>query len=367
MVSVLCNPGMRERHWKQMSEIAGVTLQPDASTTLQKMLDLNLSQHFEKFEAVSGAASKEFSLEKAMDKMEADWAPVEFHTVPYRDTGVSILSSVDEVQTMLDDQLVKTQTMRGSPFIKPFADRIIAWEKTLVSCQDILDGWLKMQATWLYLEPIFSSPDIMAQMPREGELFVAVDSAFKQIMAHCKSHPNVLAACAMDGLLSNITDSNERLEKILKGLNDYLEKKRLYFARFFFLSNDEMLEILSETKDPTRVQPHLKKCFEGINKLKFTDDLDVTEMYSGEGEQVVLSTAISTTEARGQVEKWLLQLEAVMRQSVRDHITRAFEAYAVEPRELWVQQWPGQVVIAVGQVCENERERERENEREKKR
>ncbi|XP_073447160.1 dynein axonemal heavy chain 3 isoform X2 [Aquarana catesbeiana] len=350
IISVICNRGMKSRHWEEISEIVGFDITPEPNTSLINMLEYGLSKFIDKMEQIGAAASKEYSLEKAMEKMKAEWSNMIFNFVRYRDTSTSILSAVDDIQLLLDDHIIKTQTMCGSPFIKPIENEAREWEQTLVLIQDILDSWLKCQATWLYLEPIFSSEDIIAQMPEEGRKFGIVDSTWKDLMSEAVKDTRVLIATKQQNMLERLQESNILLEEIQKGLNSYLEKKRLFFPRFFFLSNDELLEILSETKDPLRVQPHLKKCFEGIAKLEFTDDLEITGMISSERETVPLTQKIYPAKAKGMVEKWLLEVEENMLASIRRVIQDGIEGYVEVPRKQWVLQWPGQVVICVSSI-----------------
>lgn len=105
--------------------------------------------------------------------------------------------------------------------------------------------------------------------------YTASTCSWRKALAQAKANPHVLTMCNSKKLLETFVESNKLLDSVQKGLADYLETKRLAFSRFFFLSNDELLQILSQTKNPLAVQPHLRKCFEAIDKLEFQEDLQV--------------------------------------------------------------------------------------------
>ncbi|NWX92741.1 DYH1 protein, partial [Nothoprocta pentlandii] len=347
LIQGLHNPGMRNRHWEMLSKEININIKPHAGLTFSHCLDMKLLDHIESIAKVAEIASKEYAIESALDKMENEWSSIFFTVMPYKDTDTFILKSPDEASQLLDDHIVMTQSMSFSPYKKPFEERMNTWESKLKMTQDVLEEWLNCQRSWLYLEPIFSSEDINRQLPVESSRYQAMDRIWRTIMKNAKENPEVISLCPDPKLLENLRKCNQLLELVQKGLSDYLETKRSAFPRFYFLSDDELLEILSQTKDPTAVQPHLRKCFENIAQLLFQEDLQITHMYSAEGEEVKLCVPIYPTE---NVEDWLLEIERSMKASVRDNIERSVGVYPETPRTTWVLQWPGQVTIAGCQI-----------------
>ncbi|XP_078019489.1 dynein axonemal heavy chain 1 [Epinephelus lanceolatus] len=347
LIQGLRNPGMGSSHWEMLSERIQIKVKPKANLTLSRCLELGLQNHMDDIAHVAEVAGKEYTIEQALEKMEREWSTVVFDVVPYKETGTYILKSPDEASQLLDDHIVMTQSMSFSPFKKAFEGRINTWESKLRMTQDVLEEWLTCQRSWLYLEPIFSSDDINQQLPVEGKRYQQMDQTWRSIMKSAFNNRKVIELCPDARLLDKLKKCNTLLEQVQKGLSDYLETKRGSFPRFYFLSDDELLEILSQTKDPTAVQPHLRKCFENIAQLQFQSDLQITHMYSGEGEEVKLSLPVWPT---GNVEDWLREVEKSMKATLRDNIDRSLKVYPEQPRVEWVLSWPGQVVIAGCQV-----------------
>ena len=62
------------------------------------------------------------------------------------------------------------------------------------------------------------------------------------------------------------------MERVQRNLDAYLEEKRAFFPRFYFISNDELLKILANSADLKAIEKQMSKCFENVNKFVLSDD-----------------------------------------------------------------------------------------------
>jgi dynein heavy chain len=210
----------------------------------------------------------------------------------------------------------------------------------------------------MYLESIFmASEDIRKQLPKESKLFDDVNATYILFTKDMYRDPNALRACNKNGLLKTLIECDDNLQIIQKQLDAYLETKRMVFPRFYFLSNDDLLEILGQQKDPKQVQKHMKKCFVGIKQLVLIEPhtpgvnnltIEAVAMKSPDGEELLANENVVVD---GPVELWLILVEEMMRNAVRKWLKDSLLAYkATKKKEKWVKQYHGQLLITTGGI-----------------
>ncbi|XP_071446254.1 dynein axonemal heavy chain 6 [Hetaerina americana] len=364
VISNLRNPALKSRHWIKVENVLDYKFRPEETITLLLLEELNAFSKKTELEEISGQASSEASLEGILKKVEDAWKSLEFNVLPYKDTkDVYILGGVEEIQAVLDESHINISTIASSKHVGPLKFRVEEWTNKLDLFSKTLEEWLNCQQSWLYLESIFSAPDIQRQLPAESKMFLVVDKSWKEIMRNAAKIPLAMQACIKPGLLDLFEMNNNLLDQIMKCLEAYLESKRVVFPRFYFLSNEELLEILAQTKNPHAVQPHLRKCFDAIAKLEFgtlnTPDgkvaltTEIVAMISPEGERVGLGSGLK---ARGNVEEWLLKVEDAMFLSLKKQMKVAIIDFSEKKsHDEWIQRHPSQVVLTVSQImwCRN--------------
>ena len=134
IIQVICNPGFKSRHWDLICEILGVDIRPNEETTLKEILKQSklIEKHLNEVSEISALASKEYTLEQALRKMKSDWEAINFTFQLYKDTKIHILVSYEEIMAQLEDHIVKTSTIKNSPFVKPFEKEANTWSSQMV-------------------------------------------------------------------------------------------------------------------------------------------------------------------------------------------------------------------------------------------
>ncbi len=114
--------------------------------------------------------------------------------------------------------------------------------------------------------------------------------------------------------------------------------------RFYFLGDDDLLEILGQSTNPTVIQSHLKKLFQGINSVQFdSDQKGILAMISLEGEVVPLKNPVRVIP---EVEAWLRDLAKEMKITLRELLLQCMEGSS---KGLDPGKYPSQVI----QVCKS--------------
>jgi dynein heavy chain 2 len=347
--------GMLPEHWNEMFRLLDI----EKGMTSDKLnfghiLDRypRIIQHESELKALHGRAQGEVQIRDALQELRT-WSLEQcFSLVAQADSGVSsgtrgpvmLITDWKDILTQVSDHQALLNSLKDSSYYPRFADEAGVWEQKLLFTNDCLLLLNNIQRRWVYLEPLFAR----GALPHEQQRFKRVDKEFVAILKEVEADPRVMSLATHTDYVDKLKAILEQIERCQKALNEFLEQKRDKFPRFYFISDEDLLEVLGQSKSPTVIQSHLKKLFMGINTVRFNgDSTAITHMISSDGEVVPLATPIAITDP--DVEDWLIRLDECMRKTLRALLAKCCTLPTATTLEA-IQQYPSQILQTAEQI-----------------
>ena len=362
LVNDLHSPAMRDRHWKAVAKVCQVkSIDPhDPKFTFEDIVAIGIYKYSEDIEEVIETASKELKIERKLKDIETLWRTMVLDYVPHNDSDMMLIKPSEEVIEGLETHQLELQTMIGmGKFVDFFRDRVLQWQSTLGTVEDVLKVWVNVSRSWSSLESIFlASADIRSQLPDDTKRFEGLDSEFKELMKEAVTEPNVINVCSVEGRQELLQSTMSRLDQCQKSLNEYLDQKKKIFPRFYFVSNVALLDMLANGTNPPKIMKYLGDCYDALTNLVFVTDAQgntsskvVNEMIAKDKERLMMFEEFTL---EGEVERYLNNLTEAMRYTLKMKLLDGYNTAANwevdKARHEWLFYYPAQTVVTATQI-----------------
>ncbi|KAJ4149826.1 dynein heavy chain [Fusarium falciforme] len=359
ILSDLKSDAIRERHWHKIyKQIKPQKRFSPSSMTLGDVWDLNLVATEVIVKDIIAQAQGEMALEEFLKQVRETWQNYALEMVNYQNK-IRLIRGWDDLFAKCSENLNSLQAMKHSPYYKEFEEEAVAWEDKLNRVHVLFDVWIDVQRQWVYLEGVFTgNADIKHLLPIESGRFQNINSEFLAVMKKANKSPYVLEVLNIPNVQKSLERLAEMLNKIQKALGEYLEKERVSFPRFYFVGDEDLLEMIGNSNDTLRIAKHFKKMFAGLSGLVMDDETVISGFTSKEGEVVRLKKEISLAKTP-KINDWLALLEGGMKSTLAellaeavDQYTPIFESEKIDREALneFMDAYPSQIVVLATQV-----------------
>ncbi|KAL7038933.1 hypothetical protein ACKWTF_009751 [Chironomus riparius] len=361
LIVELKSDALKERHWKQLTKQLRVSWNL-SDLTLGQVWDVNLLKNEVIVKDIILVAQGEMALEEFLKQVRESWQNYELDLINYQNK-CRIIRGWDDLFNKIKEHINSVAAMKLSPYYKVFEEEAITWEEKLNRINSLFDVWIDVQRRWVYLEGIFSgSADIKTLLPVETGRFQSISSEFLGLMKKVAKSPKVMDVLNIPAVQRSLERLADLLGKIQKALGEYLERERTSFPRFYFVGDEDLLEIIGNSKNVGRLQKHFKKMFAGIASILLNEDSTVIlGIASREGEEVQFIRPVSTID-HPKINEWLTMVEKEMRFSLASFLAQAvsdikqFKEGQIDPQKFmeWCDKYHAQIVVLAAQILWSE-------------
>lgn len=320
LIAELKNAAVNERHWRCiLARVAPCAVRE--SLTVGDILSLDLIAHETTIRSIVEQANGERAIEEALADLAAKWTTVVFETVPFSST-YRLVRNWKVLFDHCQNSLSTLVSIKSSPYCGPFEHTRDYLETQIGEFQSLLNEWVQVQSHWVYLHGVFGgSREMQSALPLEATRFHNVTQEYVGIYSRALGVSSVLDIVNIKNINTSLQQLFETLQNTKKGLLAYLDQQRDLFPRFFFVGNDDLLELLGCSSDVGLLNKHVALMFTGVGTLLFDESREnVTAVRSPQGEELFLSEYISLSGVRA-LAKWMATLERTIQQSVAASIS----------------------------------------------